>query len=329
MPDERDVGHEPIIIAFREGQQTPEIVSGDDRAAAEALAALEGLTSIDPRIEAFKGVCDFCLMEAGDALWIYPCDSFTMIQTQYTSVADWAACDDCAVLIEADDMEALVARRAASPEPHVEELLAEVGAEDRERVRRSQLLYFRAIFEAFMVHRWGERRRYDPFEGYDMPEAIRTLPRDEWGLPIPFAQLRVDGRPDFRSLDQALVKQCVESRLCGLCGRVLDYWIAFIGGPACRQNRLFKDPAMHPDCAAYAARACPFIAGSKTKYSSRPLPEGPGLATHVDRNMAAHERRPADMFIFHTRRYKVVRRYGEEYIEASPWASVERIASLR
>ena len=94
----------------------------------------------------------------------------------------------------------------------------------------------------------------------------------------------------------------MDDRLCGVCGRGLDYWIAFIGGPACQKNRLFKDPAMHPQCAEYAARICPFIAGSKTKYSSRPLPEGADLAVHVDRNMADHERRPVEMFIFTDRR---------------------------
>ena len=71
------------------------------------------------------------------------------------------------------------------------------------------------------------------------------------------------------------------------------------------------------------------MTGQKTKYSSRPLPKGADLAVHVDQNMADHERRPVDMFIFTTRRYKLVQKYGETYIEATPWANVKRIDPLR
>ena len=321
MPDE--ITGEGRVFVFGEPDELKAAL-GAARAVAD-LEALEEVTFISRTPDDLPNgepVCDFC--RATPVEWTYPCDSFMLPELDWQSVGDWAACERCGELIEADDLDGLFARWFSR---FSEEDRAEAAADERKR--RALELYQRTMHTAFMAHRWGERRRYDPEEGRTMPEAIRVLPRDERGLPIPYAQLRLDGRPDFRSLDAERAARCVNERLCGICGRSLDYWIAFIGGPSCRTNRLFKDPAMHPECAEYAARACPFIAGSKTKYSTRPLPEGEGLAVHVDPNMADHERRPVDMFTFTTRRYRPVRKHGETYIEASPWVNVKRIDPLR
>jgi hypothetical protein len=318
---------DPLIIAYRRAGDDPPDPAELAADAARVLAELEStdrIVTIERTPDDLPNgpVCDFD--RAQPVAWTYPCDSFMLPELNWQSITDWAACAACAELIEADDMDGLFARWKAAEVVPPE---AEDDPATRERYERSMELVQRTIFEAFMTHRWGERRPYDPDEDHAMPEAIRVLPRDERGLPIPYATLRVDGRPDFRTLDLERVERCIQDRLCGVCGRTLDYWIAFIGGPACERNRLFRDPAMHPQCADYAARACPFISGARTKYSSRPLPEGEGLATHVDVNMADHERRPVDMFIFTTRRYRVVARHGERYIEAARFAQIKRITS--
>ena len=97
-----------------------------------------------------------------------------------------------------------------------------------------------------MVHRWGERRPFDPDEDHAMPEAIRVLPRDERGLPIPFAQLRVAtaARTSAHSTRRWSLSAS-PTVLRDMWPWPLDYWIAFMGGPACERNRLFKDPAMY------------------------------------------------------------------------------------
>ena len=323
-------GHEPAVIIVQHPGTEPISDAEAREEAARVIADWDQAqsTAIKETIEdRDQPYCDVC-GEPGPA-WLYPCDSFALPQIGYESVTDWAACDACHDLIEADDTEGLYRRRAERREPGIEQELADRSPEDRARIERTRELFIRTMQAAFLAHRWGRPRPWSPAEGYDMPEAIRVLARDERGLPIPYAQLRVDGRPDFRSLDLAKVAECVSKRLCAICGRPLGYWLAFIGGPACQKYRLFKDPAMHPDCAEYAARTCPFIAGSNTKYSTRPLPEGPDLLVRVDPNIADHERRPSDMFVFTTRRYRVVRKQGDQYIEAAPFANVKRIEPLR
>lgn len=160
------------------------------------------------------------------------------------------------------------------------------------------------------------------------PERIQHLPRDERGFPIPYAAWQPDehgSRPDFRVLDQRRVDECVDRRLCGVCGQALAYWIVFIGGPACLASRLFNDPAMHPDCAAFAAMACPFIAGPETRYSTAAAPVGPGILTSVDPAMAQAVRRPETMYLFTTRRYSRETVGGKRHIRASEYAHVDEV----
>lgn len=89
-------------------------------------------------------------------------------------------------------------------------------------------------------------------------------------VPVPFAQrIRDDGTADFAVVDGTTVLRCARERLCGLCGQELEYWLAFIGGPASMTNRVFVDPPMHPECGQDAFTLCPHIA--------RPLvPRRPG-----------------------------------------------------
>lgn len=87
------------------------------------------------------------------------------------------------------------------------------------------------------------------------------------GMPVPFVQLVANGVPDFRVTDREKMMQCLIGKLCGICGRSLGQIVWFTGGPACVENRLFHDPAMHEDCARYAKAICPFLNGSRKNYS--------------------------------------------------------------
>ena len=60
-------------------------------------------------------ICDFC--SSPDVLWSYPAANFQVEGTRVlASEGGWAACHDCAALIEADDRGGL-ARRALSATP--------------------------------------------------------------------------------------------------------------------------------------------------------------------------------------------------------------------
>jgi len=152
-----------------------------------------------------------------------------------------------------------------------------------------------------------------------MPPAVARLPRDRRGYPIFATIVQPEdngGEPDFAVLDPVRVARCVRDRLCGVCGKAIDYWMAFIGGDLCLKSRLFPF-AMHPECARYSVRACPHLSNPRAKY--RPVP--PGTAVMASRLVA--DRRPSEMFLCIARRYEPVVVRGEFFIKAAPFARVE------
>lgn len=56
--------------------------------------------------------CDFC--SAPDPTWKYPCEDFILEGTHHGSEGAWAACDDCAALIERNDRDGLALRSIES-----------------------------------------------------------------------------------------------------------------------------------------------------------------------------------------------------------------------
>lgn len=109
-----------------------------------------------------------------------------------------------------------------------------------------------------------------------IPEKLASRPKDGRGFPISYVT-RVDphtGAPDFTVIDGEQVGICCRYNLCGLCGRQFEAPpIVFIGGPKSIGNRAFLDPPMHPECAEYAAKVCPHLAISTSRYS-KDTPEG-------------------------------------------------------
>ena len=156
---------------------------------------------------------------------------------------------------------------------------------------------------------------------HQMPPAIARLPRDRRGYPIFATIVQPEdngGEPDFAILDPQRVARCVRDRLCGVCGRPLDYWIAFVGGNLCIEHRLFGF-ALHPDCARYSPRACPHLSNPRAKYRAVP----PGKAVRVSR--VASDRRPSELFLFTARRYEPVVARGELLVKAPPFTRIETV----
>lgn len=114
----------------------------------------------------------------------------------------------------------------------------------------------------------------------EFPQAkgLPPPPRDpgRWykGWPVPYTILWPEypaGAPDWTTADTARIAQCLDRRLCGVCGQKLEQRVAFIGGAQGKQPEeiaamaAFFDPAMHNECAEYAAKVCPFLGGDRIR----------------------------------------------------------------
>lgn len=124
---------------------------------------------------------------------------------------------------------------------------------------------------------------------------------------VPYQRGQV-GRPAFEAVDPVKWARCVEERLCGICGESLGYWLVFIGGPVSVENRLFMDPAMHPECADYALEACPYLLGSSEHASAETL-ERRAERDGIDRTTLdyASDEAPDRIAVYRTRRYQARR----------------------
>jgi len=91
--------------------------------------------------------CDFCFSPA--PTWRYPCQSFTVARdgpTDYASVEDWAACDQCKLLIDRHDMGKLI-QRAMSMGPSTSSRAHDpvVGKEVKRRLRALYKQFFAGL----------------------------------------------------------------------------------------------------------------------------------------------------------------------------------------
>lgn len=116
----------------------------------------------------------------------------------------------------------------------------------------------------------------------DMPRAMRQLPRDEVGRPVPFFVEFVDGKPDFRIMNHRNLVRALREKLCWVCGERLKrdrfaktgYSGTFVAGPMCLVNGTSAEPPCHYDCAVWSAKACPFLSQPKKVRRETNLPEG-------------------------------------------------------
>ncbi len=124
-----------------------------------------------------------------------------------------------------------------------------------------------------------------------LPPRMRDLPIDEErGFVIPwFVYIDEHGKADFRVIGENKMHLALSQRLCWICGQKLGAYLAFAIGPMCAINRINSEPPSHQDCAAYAARACPFLTRPHMHRRTNDLPEEmvPPTGVHFDRNPGA------------------------------------------
>ncbi|MEJ6847495.1 hypothetical protein V3589_14905 [Sinorhizobium fredii] len=118
-----------------------------------------------------------------------------------------------------------------------------------------------------------------------MPPRIAKLPVDERGYPVPYFVEWVDGKPDFRVMNQQHLVDAIKFARCWICGEKLGRYKAFVIGPMCCINRISAEPPSHYDCARFAVEACPFLTRPMAKRNTRAMPDGSWTAgIMLDRN---------------------------------------------
>jgi hypothetical protein len=135
------------------------------------------------------------------------------------------------------------------------------------------------------------------------------------GFPVPYFVKWIDGKPDFRVMDHAKVVECVDKRLCGICGKRLGEFGFFIGGPVSKETMLFADPAMHESCAKFGILICPFLNKTKPLHSDRPV----NCPHHKSASMIPN--RPEIMYMIKAKTRTIRRRQvqNEVFITAKMW----------
>jgi hypothetical protein len=135
-----------------------------------------------------------------------------------------------------------------------------------------------------------------------LPDRLKDRPWDERRkVPVPHFNVMADGSVNYTGINAATVIECGMNMLCGICGKDLDYWIAFIGGPVSLANRTYSDPPMHRECAEAAMRYCPHI----RVRNHRRTPDERQPEDSWASPLAVMEK-PAEWIIALTRHYKMI-----------------------
>jgi hypothetical protein len=103
--------------------------------------------------------------------------------------------------------------------------------------------------------------------GYPVPWFVSWI--DNRGRPLQ----RGDGTPDFRVIHPGAAELAYWRSLCWICGQPRDQHAAFVIGPMCAVNRLSAEPPSHPECAGWAACACPFLVRPHARRREGNMPE--------------------------------------------------------
>jgi len=101
-----------------------------------------------------------------------------------------------------------------------------------------------------------------------LPPLMQDLPTDKRGLPIPYVVLiDKEGTPHFKVNDSHKEFECIDKRLCHVCGKSLrrEFWM--IGGQisAFHPNGVFNDPPVHKECGIFSLQNCPYLINSNYK----------------------------------------------------------------
>lgn len=142
----------------------------------------------------------------------------------------------------------------------------------------------------------------------EVPQRMRSLPRDRRGYPIPYVVFRDGaGAPHFTINDIRRSRDCRVKLLCAICGQPHRDGFWFVGGSRCfiHENGAFVDPPLHRECAEYALQVCPFLAApsySKRIDAKTLRPDGQPMLLMETEGMDPNQ--PVLFGLGHARRYR-------------------------
>jgi len=106
------------------------------------------------------------------------------------------------------------------------------------------------------------------YRGYPVPWFVAWV--DDAGSPVS----RGTGTADFRVIAPDALDRAYLDALCWICGEERGRYAAFVVGPMCAVNFTSSEPPSHPECAGWAACACPFLARPHAHRREAGLPDG-------------------------------------------------------
>jgi len=137
----------------------------------------------------------------------------------------------------------------------------------------------------------------------EIPDRIKRLPIDpQRGLPVPWFVAWIDGKPDFRVIDDGKFVDAVKFKRCWVCGQEMGRNCSFVLGPMCAVTRTSPEPPSHHDCAVYSAVTCPFLSIPDMRRREKGLPVG-----HVPAPGCGIKRNPGVALVWTTRSWKLIR----------------------
>lgn len=166
----------------------------------------------------------------------------------------------------------------------------------------------------------------------EVPDRLAHLPFDERrGLPVPVMNQHHPHGPDgpvvadFTAVAADQILRCGTERLCGICGRDLGYWVAFVGGPVSARTRMYTDPGFHEECVDWALRLCPFIVIPRHRRASDDRAgRDAGVAGRVGAPKDATMVKADEWVVGITRSYAPVLYQGYPAFKAAPWKRTRR-----
>lgn len=139
----------------------------------------------------------------------------------------------------------------------------------------------------------------------DEPERLSELPRFK-GLLVPYVTLIDDkGIPQFKMTDPEKIWEIKRDKKCAVCGKPLDYWIAFMVTEEEANTRLVYENPNHEECLRYSFNVCPWLYYDKSTYSGIDEVEVDGFKINVAHpSRDETNKRPEKMGIYITNNYK-------------------------
>lgn len=102
--------------------------------------------------------------------------------------------------------------------------------------------------------------------GIPIPQRCAARPT-QGGLAVPWVSAQLgDAGFDLGHLHTSRMNRCFAERRCQICGEPITGRIVFFLSESALPSMHAGEPPLHPECAAYSARACPMVAGRMRHY---------------------------------------------------------------